>query len=118
MEESEELLAEVRALIAARSRDGIETLQGRVSSAAWADIVPRLSSGEIAVLLQWLPDDEIPLLLSEVEPAIAAGILRTLARNEAADVLEAMDPDDAIDVIAELPEAEAQQILVAMEPAE
>jgi magnesium transporter len=118
METTEELLSEVRALIQARERDGIAALSGRVSPAAWADVVPRLDPGEIAVLLQWLPDEEIPELLSELEPAQAAAILRTLSRNEAADVLEAMSPDDAIDVISELPEAEAQQILVEMEPAE
>ncbi|HEY7029683.1 MAG TPA: magnesium transporter [Thermomicrobiales bacterium] len=118
METTEELLDEVRALIQARERDGIASLAGRVSPAAWADVVPRLDPGEIAVLLQWLPDEEIPTLLTELDPAQAAAILRTLSRNEAADVLEAMSPDDATDVIAELPEAEAQQILVEMEPAE
>lgn len=115
---ADELLTEVRALVQARSQAGIAGLAGRVTPAAWADVVPNLNSGEIAVLLQWLPDDEIPALLSELEPAQAAGILRTLSRNEAADVLGAMAPDDATDVIAELPEAEARQILVAMEPAE
>src|SRR5215217_2667817 len=118
METTDELLAEVRGLIQAREREGIAQLAGRISPAGWADVVPHLGAGEIAVLMQWLPDEEIPALLSELDPAQAAAILRTLSRHEAADVLEAMSPDDAIDVIAELPEAEAQQILVEMEPAE
>jgi magnesium transporter len=118
METTEDLLGEVRGLILARERDGVAALAGRVSPAAWADVVPQLDAGEVAVLLQWLPDEEIPALLAELEPAQAAAILRTLSRNEAADVLEAMSPDDATDVFAELPEAEARQILVEMEPAE
>lgn len=118
METRDELLAEVRALIQARQREGVALLARRTSPAAWADVVPHLDAGEIAVLMQWLPDEAIPALLSELDPSQAAAILRTLSRNEAADVLEAMSPDDAIDVIAELPEAEAQQILVEMEPAE
>jgi magnesium transporter len=113
-----ELLTEIRELIAERERDGIVGLAARVGAADWASVVPQLHASEVAVLLQWLPDDEIPELLAELDPADAAAILRTLSRHEAADLLEAMDPDDATDVLEELPDAEAEQILVQMEPAE
>jgi magnesium transporter len=72
----------------------------------------------VAVLIQWLPDSELPELLAELEPGDAATILRSLSQPAAADLLEAMDPDDATDVVEELPHAEAEQILIHMEPAE
>ena len=114
----DELLTEVRDLLARREREGIAGLAARLSPADWADVVPRLDPPEVAVLIQWLPDEEIPELLGELDPADAAAILRTLTRAEAADLLEAMAPDEAADVVEELPEAEAEQILVQMEPAE
>lgn len=112
------LLDDVRELIAARERDGIVGLAGRVGPAEWADLVPRLDAKEVAVLIQWLPDAELPELLAELKPADAAAILRTLSQPVAADLLEAMDPDDATDVVEELPKAEAEQILIHMEPEE
>jgi magnesium transporter len=111
-----ELLAEVQALIRQRERDGVRGLADRVGPSEWADLVPMLEPSEIAVLLQWLPDDEIPELLEELSPADAAGILRTLSRAEAAKLLEEMDPDDAADVVERLPEEEAREILVQMRP--
>ncbi|MFN8592041.1 MAG: magnesium transporter [Thermomicrobiales bacterium] len=112
------LLDDVRELIAARERDGIVGLAGQVGPAEWADLVPRLEPREVALLIQWLPDEELPELLAELEPADAAAILRTLSQSVAADLLESMDPDDATDVVEELPPAEAEQILIQMEPAE
>ena len=115
---TEEVLAEIRSLIAEREESGVVGLAGRLGAAEWADVVPRLDPAEVAVLLQWLPEGEIPQLLEELDPATAAAILRTLTRQAAADLLEAMDPDDAADVVEELPEAEAEQILIEMVPAE
>jgi magnesium transporter len=112
------LLDDVRELIAARERDGIIGLADRIGPADWAELVPHLDTREVAVLIQWLPDAELPDLLAELEPADAAAILRTLSGPAAADLLEAMDPDDATDVVEELPRAEAEQILIQMEPAE
>jgi magnesium transporter len=114
----ERLLEEVRDRIAARARDGITALAVRLNPADWADVVPRLDPPEVAVLIQWLPDDVIPDLLEELNPADAAAILRTLTQPEAASLLEAMDPDDAADVVDRLPDDEAEQILVQMAPAE
>ena len=112
------LLDDVRELIATRERDGVSGLAGRIGPAEWSELVPRLDSKELAVLIQWLPDAELPDLLAELDPTAAAAILRTLSRPVAADLLEAMDPDDATDVVEELPETEAEQILIQMEPAE
>jgi magnesium transporter len=111
-----ELLAEIQALIRERERDGVLGLAERIGPSEWADLVPALEPGEIAVLLQWLPDDEIPELLEELSPADAAAILRTLSRADAAELLGGMDPDDAADVVERLPEAEAREILVQMRP--
>lgn len=118
MATSEQLRSEIHELIAARGRDGIIGLAGRLSNAEWAAVVPQLDPDELAILLGWLPEDQIPLLLEELDPADAAAILRTYSRGEAADLLEQMAPDDAADVYAELEAGEAEQILVAMEPAE
>jgi magnesium transporter len=112
--ETGELLAEVQALIREREQEGVRGLAERIGPPEWADLVPQLEPGEVAVLLQWLPDEEIPALLEELPPAEAARILRTLAEPEAAALLEEMDPDDAADVLENLPSPEMDQILVRM----
>ena len=116
--QTSELLAEVQALIRERERDGVVGLAERISAAEWADLVPQLEPSEVAVLLQWLPDEEIPALLEELPPSEAARILRTLSAPEAAELLEEMDPDDAADVVEQLPSRDANEILVRMRPEE
>jgi magnesium transporter len=113
-----ELLAEVQALIHEREREGVAGLADRIGASEWADLVPQLEPSEVAVLLQWLPDREVPALLEELPPSEAARILRTLAANEAAQLLEEMDPDDAADVVEQLPSRDANEILVRMRPSE
>lgn len=113
---TEELLAEIQELIRERERDGVLGLAERIEPAEWARLVPRLDAAEVAVLLQWLPDHEVPQLLEELSPAEAAAILRTLSQAEAATLLAGMDPDDAADVVEELSEPEAEGILIRMAP--
>jgi magnesium transporter len=113
---NEALRLEVQALIREREREGVRGLANRLGPTEWAEIVPRLDPAEIAVLLRWLPDDEIPQLLEELSPDDAARILRSLTRPEAAALLEEMDPDDATDVLESLEPDEAESILVRMRP--
>jgi magnesium transporter len=115
-QETAELLAEVQALIREREREGVRGLAERVGPAEWADLVPNLDPKEVAVLLQWLPDEEVAGLLEELPPSKAAEILRTLSAPEAGELLGEMDPDDAADVVIALPRAEIDQILVRMRP--
>jgi magnesium transporter len=113
-----ELLAEVQELIREREREGVRGLAESVGPSEWADVVPQLEPNEIAVLLQWLPDEQVPQLLEELDPSEAARILRTLTANEAAELLEDVDPDDAADIVEQLPDEEANEILVRMDPSE
>ncbi len=113
-----DLLAEVQALIREREEEGVRGLAERVGPAEWADLVPNLEPGEIAVLLQWLPDEEAASLLEEVPPQVAADILRTLSAPEAGELLGEMDPDDAVDVVELLPQQAADEILIRMQPAD
>jgi magnesium transporter len=113
-----DLLTEVQELIRERERDGVRGLADRVGPSEWADLVPMLEPSEVAVLFQWLPDEEVPEVLAELSPSDAASILRTLSRAEAAGFLEDMDPDDAADVVEQLPEADVREILVKMRPEE
>jgi magnesium transporter len=115
---TDELLSEIQELIREREREGVVGLAERIGPAEWAALVPRLDPGEVAVLLQWLPDNEVPQLLEELSPAEAAAILRTLSQTEAATLLAGMDPDDAADVVEELSEPEAEGILIRMAPDE
>ena len=115
---TEDLLGEIQELIREREREGVRGLAERVGPSEWAALVPELDPGEVAVLLQWLPDDEVPLLLEELSPAEAAAILRTLSQAEAATLLSGMDPDDAADVVEELSDPEAEGILIRMAPDE
>jgi magnesium transporter len=115
---NDELIDEIRELIAEREELGIRGLTDRLGPSDWADIVLRLDDDEVAVLLESIPASEIPEILEELDPANAAAILRLQPPEEAADLLEAIDPDDATDIIAELPSEDREQILGAMEPDE
>lgn len=115
---SEELLDEIRDLIAERQERGIRGLADRLGPSDWADLLVRLDDDEVAILLESIPDAEIPEILEELDPENAAAILRLQPREDAADLLEAIDPDDATDILAEIPIEEAEQILLAMEPEE
>jgi magnesium transporter len=112
------LLEEIQELIREREQEGVAGLAERIGPSEWAALVPRLDPSEIAVLFQWLPDEEIPQILEELDPHEAAAILRTLSRQEAATLLAGMDPDDATDVVENLSEPEASQILIRMDPEE
>ena len=111
---SDALRDELQQLIREREQEGVRGLAERVGPADWADLIPQLDPNEVAVLLQWLPDEEIPEIFEELDPSIAASILRTLSANEAAVVLGGMDPDDAADVVENLPDADVDEILVRM----
>lgn len=113
-----DLLAEVQALIREREREGVLGLAEIIGAAEWADLVPQLEPTEVAVLVQWLPDDEIAAILEELPPSEAARILRTLSAPEASQLLGEMDPDDAADVVEQLPQRTADEILVRMKPDE
>ena len=113
---TDQLLAEIQDLIREREEEGVRGLAERVGPSEWADLVPRLDPREVAVLIRWLPDEELPELFEELEPSQAASILRTLTEPEAADVLAEMDPDDAADVVDELSDPEADRILIRMRP--
>ena len=115
---TQQLLADLRELIADREREGIRGLAERVGPSEWAELIPELDQREIATLIEWLPDADIPELLADIEPEQAAIVLRTLAHDTAADVLEEMEPDDAADVIGELSASEAEPILIQMQPSE
>ena len=71
-EATADLLAEVQALIREREHDGVLGLAELIGAAEWADLVPQLEPSEVAVLIQWLPDDEIALILEELAPSEAA----------------------------------------------
>ena len=116
--EREALLEEVREHIRQGDANAVARLALTVGRTEWARIIPDLSEPEVAVLLQWLPDDDLPDVLAELDPEIAAAILRTLTRQAAADLLEAINPDDATDIVEELSAVEAETILAEMEPAE
>lgn len=113
-----DLLAEVQALIRERERDGVLGLAASVGAAEWADLIPELEPSEIAVLIQWLPDEDVAAILEELPPTSAASILRTLSAPEAGRLLGEMDPDDAADVVDVLPDEAAEEILVRMKPDE
>lgn len=115
---TDELLNEIQDLIREREREGVVGLAERIGPSEWAALVPQLDPGEVAVLVQWLPDDEVVQLLEELDPAEAAAILRSLSQVEAATLLAGMDPDDAADVVDELTEPEAEAILIRMAPDE
>ncbi len=54
---TDELLNEIRDLIAEQEELGVRGLADRLGPSDGADIVVRLDGDEVAVLLEWIPDD-------------------------------------------------------------
>jgi len=115
---TDDLLRELWGLLDGHDAAPVVALADRVGPSEWAEVVPRLETGEVATLVRWLPDDVVADLLAELDPVDAAHVVRSLAHGAAADLLGAMDPDDATDVIEELGTVEAERILVEMTPAD
>ena len=70
---TDELLNEIRDLIAEREELGIRGLTDRLGPSDWADIVQRLDEDEVAVLLESIPDEEIPDVIDSPQTGLPAG---------------------------------------------
>ena len=90
----EALREEVQELIREREQEGVRGLADRLGPTEWAEIVPRLDPAEIAVLLRWLPDDEIRRELEAEDRQRDRRGRIALAGGGARLGLELLDPGD------------------------
>lgn len=116
-----ELREALHQAIQAGDAEALQLLFDQATPRALASAIYDLSTEQTVALVALLGpggDEEVAELVSELDPGMAADVLRRLSRPVAADVLEEMAPDDATDIVAEFEHAEAEAILVEMEPAE
>src|SRR5918992_1897512 len=83
---TDELLNEIRDLIAEREELGIRGLADRLGPSDWADIVVRLD------------EDEVTVLLESIDPDDATDIVAELPSEDRERILEAMEPDEAAEI--------------------
>src|ERR687896_389813 len=94
---TDELLDEIRDLIAEREELGIRGLADRLGPSDWADIVVRLDEDEVSVLLEAIDPDDATDIVAELPSADREQILEAMEPDEAAEIreLSAYPPDTA-----------------------
>jgi magnesium transporter len=80
-----------------------------------AEIISDLNRAEHADLLRKLDLKQLADTLEEVEPEFQANLLEHFPDEKVADVLEEMAPDEATDLLAELPSERRQGLLRLMQ---
>src|ERR687896_502252 len=94
---TDELLDEIRDLIAEREELGIRGLADRLGPSDWADIVVRLDEDEVSVLLEAIDPDDATDIIAELSTEDREQILGAMEPEEAAEIrlLSAYPPDTA-----------------------
>ena len=115
---TEELVAEIEKLIAARQDEDLLALLGDVHYADIAEIINELNDQEATYLIKLIDSEKTSDVLTELDDDVREAILNNLSAKEIAGEIEALDTDDAADIIAELPNEIVQQVISEIEDRE
>jgi len=115
---TEELVAQIEQLIAARQDKELLDLLGDVHYADVAEIINELNEDEATYLIKLLDSDKTSDVLTELDDDVREAILNNLSAKEIASELQALDTDDAADIVAELPNEIVQQVISEIEDRE
>ena len=113
--------------------DGVfmDQVDEMVSQRRWADLrdmLLLLEPADIALILDKLPEDRLPLLYRllpketaaevfvEMEPEVQELLIKTFSDTELKEVLEELYVDDTVDLIEEMPASVVKRILKHTDP--
>jgi len=111
LEVDAELTDNIAALLEAEQRGMVLNLVADLYPADLALLLSHLPFKYAHVVFSWLPPDKASEVLTELDDAFRAALLRESPPGWIARLLQPLDTDDATDVLADLPEDEALQVL-------
>ncbi len=112
---SNELIEQVKHLIATESDKELRNMLNEIHFADVAEILSELNLSRATYLVKLLNSKKTSEALMELEEDFRERILENLSAKEIAEELEEMDTDDAADVVAELPDELAEEVIAEIE---
>ncbi|MDF0717623.1 magnesium transporter [Muricauda sp. 334s03] len=115
---TDELLEEIRQLIADGKDAGLQTMMKEFHYADVAEIADELDVEEATYLIKLLDSEKTSDILAEMHEDIREAVLKNLTAKEIAGELSELDTDDAADIINELPKELVQEVISEIEDRE
>lgn len=112
---SEELLEQVKQLIANQSNSALLDLFNDFHYADIAEIIDELSFDESIYIIKLMDSETTADILAELDEDVREKILENLSAKEIAQEIEELDTDDAADIISELPEERQEEVISQIE---
>lgn len=115
---TDELLEEIKVLIAENRNAELQTMMSEFHYADIAEIADELEVEEATYLIKLLDSEKTSDILAEMHEDIREAVLSNLTAKEIASELEELDTDDAADIINELPKEIIQEVISEIEDRE
>ena len=115
---TEELLEEIRQLIAENKDAELQSMMKEFHYADIAEIADEMEVEEATYLIKLLDSEKTSDILAEMHEDIREAILKNLTAKEIAVELSELDTDDAADIINELPKELVQEVISEIEDRE
>ena len=112
---TDELLEEIRQLIAEKKNAGLQAMMKEFHYADIAEIADELEVEEATYLIKLLDSEKTSDFLAEMHEDIREAVLKNLTAKEIAGELSELDTDDAADIINELPKELVQEVISEIE---
>ncbi|MBO0331222.1 magnesium transporter [[Muricauda] lutisoli] len=112
---TDELLEEIRQLIADKKNAALQTMMKEFHYADIAEIADELEVEEATYLIKLLESEKTSDILAEMHEDIREAVLKNLTAKEIAGELSELDTDDAADIINELPKDLVQEVISEIE---
>ena len=108
---TDELLEEIRQLIAEKKNAGLQAMMKEFHYADIAEIADELEVEGATYLIKLLDSEKTSDILAEMHEDIREAVLKNLTAKEIAGELSELDTDDAADIINELPRELVQEVI-------
>lgn len=108
---TDELLEEIRQLIAENKDAELQATMKEFHYADIAEIADELEVDEATYLIKLLDSEKTSDILAEMHEDIREAVLKNLTAKEIAGELSELDTDDAADIINELPKEIVQEVI-------
>lgn len=115
---TEELLEQIKELIAESRNEELTRLMGEFHYADIAEITNELEEEEAIYLIKLLDSETTSDVLTELDEDLRERILDALSAKEIAEEIMELDSDDAADIIAELSDEKVRKVISFIEDKE
>lgn len=115
---TDELLAQVEALVEVQEDKELQKLLNEFHYADIAEILDELNLEQAIYVIKLLDSETTSDILMELDEDNREKVLKNLTAQEIAEEVEELDTDDAADIIAELPEERQQAVIDRIEDEE